>query len=108
MDQVEALQIARRIEAMYSPGSRSRPSIPCGVRATDGRDAYVCDPDRGRISSSAIHFRQRSPDSEGASDAQALVILSSVFLLVAATPKKPAASRTDWKNVEQAISLMVV
>jgi hypothetical protein len=39
---------------------------------------------------------------------KALVILSSVFLLVAATPKKPAASRTDWKNVEQAISLMVV
>jgi Domain of Unknown Function (DUF1259) len=34
---------------------------------------------------------------------KALLILSSIFLLVAATPKKPAASRTDWKDVEQAI-----
>jgi Domain of Unknown Function (DUF1259) len=34
---------------------------------------------------------------------KALVILSSVFLLVAATPKKSSGSRTDWKDVEQAI-----
>jgi hypothetical protein len=34
---------------------------------------------------------------------KALLILSAVFLLVAATPKKSTANRTDWKDVEQAI-----
>ncbi len=34
---------------------------------------------------------------------KSLLILSSVLLLVAATPKKPDAGRTDWKDVEQAI-----
>ena len=34
---------------------------------------------------------------------KALVILSSVFLFLAATPKKSTAGRTDWKDVEQAI-----
>ncbi|HEX9460243.1 MAG TPA: DUF1259 domain-containing protein, partial [Thermoanaerobaculia bacterium] len=34
---------------------------------------------------------------------KALLIVSSVLLFVAATPKKSTASRTDWKDVEQAI-----
>jgi Domain of Unknown Function (DUF1259). len=34
---------------------------------------------------------------------KALLIVSSILLFVAATPKKSTASRTDWKDVEQAI-----
>jgi len=34
---------------------------------------------------------------------KALLIVSSVLLFVAAAPKKSTASRTDWKDVEQAI-----
>jgi hypothetical protein len=34
---------------------------------------------------------------------KALLIVSSVLLFVAATPKKSTPSRTDWKDVEQAI-----
>jgi hypothetical protein len=34
---------------------------------------------------------------------KALLIVSSVLLFVAATPKKSTAGRTDWKDVEQAI-----
>src|SRR5258708_4822629 len=33
----------------------------------------------------------------------AVLVLSAVFLLVAARSRNPAASRTDWKDVEQAI-----
>jgi hypothetical protein len=34
---------------------------------------------------------------------KALLIVSSAFLLVAATPKTSSTTRTDWKDVEQAI-----
>src|SRR5471030_2736820 len=34
---------------------------------------------------------------------KALVILSSLLLLVAAVQKKPSTTRSDWKDVEQAL-----
>ena len=34
---------------------------------------------------------------------KAVLVLSSIFLLLSATPKKPLSMRSDWKDVEQAL-----
>src|SRR5260370_23822753 len=60
-------------------------------------------PTAAAFSSSTIPLQQRNRNSKERSMRKALLIVSSVLLLVAATWKPSTTARTDWNDVEQAL-----